>query len=456
MVSRVAQGPENRVERAPQDEPSSALIFQLVPWHARLGLLVARRAGSRYTVVAPGLFRPARGKNAHDWVDRMYRQTYAEIDCEVLAANVRQIVETYPDYRHYIGVVKANAYGHGDFVIDSLIEGGVNYLAASSLEECLRIRRLRQTIPVLCLGVIRPEYFDICAENRITVTIGDLDHYRAIAGSRPLKVHLKVDSGMNRLGFASAEEVHAVWEDASARGHVQVEGVYTHFATSGLYDEYWALQMERFREITSQIDLSAVDIVHVGRSLTLVHHERPPFANGVRLGIVMYGFSQSRQPPSGLRKLKRDLLMRRSGTDDVVWSNALDLRSALAIKSEIVAVKRVRAGDHIGYGAGSRVTEDSTVGIMAIGFADCRLKRGGIVEISGRRYEIVGEIGMDMTAVRIDETVRVGDEVVVYRDVRDAARSLGISAYQFLTSISDRVPRVYNRAGDVTEITYRR
>ena len=130
----------------------------------------------------------------------MYRNTFASIDCNTLEKNIKEITKMY-DYKYYFGIVKANAYGHGDYIVNSLIKGGVNYLAASSLEETLRIRKRNKNIPILCLEPISHKYLDICEKNNITITIPDIDYFKDINLKLKLKAHIKIDCGMNRLGF---------------------------------------------------------------------------------------------------------------------------------------------------------------------------------------------------------------------------------------------------------------
>lgn len=108
----------------------------------------------------------------------MYRKTYLEVDCDKLKNNIKDIKSNYNNYQYYIGVVKANAYGHGNFVIESLIEGGINYLAVSSLEEAINLRKYNIEIPILVLEPIDVEYLEVCVKNNITVTISSLNYFK--------------------------------------------------------------------------------------------------------------------------------------------------------------------------------------------------------------------------------------------------------------------------------------
>lgn len=385
----------------------------------------------------------------------MLRNTFVSVDCDILADNIKNIRENY-EYKYYIGVVKANAYGHGDYVVNSLIRGGVNYLAASSLEECLSIRNRNADIPILCLEPINVEHLDICSENNITITIPDIDYYREIHSLAKLKAHIKIDCGMNRLGFKDKDELKKVVDDIKLKGNMQLEGIYTHFPTSGVQDKHWDNNLNSFCDITSSIDLSKVPIIHLGRSLTMVNHDKIPFANGIRVGIVMYGFDNKMQAPSGLRAIKRKLVLKKDNISETHLTNSLCLKTAFSLNSEIMCIKHVSRGECIGYGAEYEATNDMLVGVVPVGFADGFLSgnNGRYVRINEGKYEIVGGIGMDMTIIKIDETVKVHDKVVLYDNIRQASLYMGINAYRLLTSVTNRVPRIYKEGDKYTEIKY--
>lgn len=384
----------------------------------------------------------------------MYRKTYALIDLDVLKSNVKEIASKYP-YKYYIGVVKANAYGHGDYSINSLIDGGINYLAASSLEECLSLRNRNSSIPILCLEPITYEFLNLCESNNITITIPDMDYFNGLDKNLNLKAHIKIDNGMNRLGFKDKDEVKSV-VDSLNESSIYLEGIYTHFATSGMWDKHFDDGLTKFKEITSLIDLSKIPIIHLGRSLTLVQHEMPSFVNGVRLGIIMFGFAQKMKEPTGLRLIKRNHYLKKNGISPVKFTNDLNLNTAFSLRSEIMCIKDVKASEYVGYGAKFVADMDMKIGIMPIGFADGLLKQneGLMVKINDKEYPIIGELGMDMTTVMIDDSVNLHDEVIIYDNISKRSKELGVSAYQLFTSVTTRVPRLYKEDDKYTEIKY--
>ena len=226
----------------------------------------------------------------------MFRKTYVKITNSKLRENVKQIISNYSDYKYYIGVVKGNAYGHGDYIVNDLIESGINYLAVSSLEEALSIRKYNKEVPILCLEPINIEYISEIMQNHITITVESKDYALGLLQqkiSSKLKIHIKLDTGMSRLGFNSRQELEETINLLKENRNICIEGLYTHFATSGINDNYYDRQIEKFQELTNNINLNEIPIIHLGRSMTLVNHPKLDFVNAIRLGICMYGFNNS-------------------------------------------------------------------------------------------------------------------------------------------------------------------
>ena len=174
------------------------------------------------------------------------------------------------------------------------------------------MREFNAEIPVLCLEPISLVFLDDAIRYHVTLTVDSLSYFEALNALSPKEkvlVHIKLDTGMNRLGIKEREEVEKLF-GAVRHENVVIEGIYTHLATAGVSDFFCEKQVQTFEELTKNIDLSKIPIVHLGRSLTLVHQKKPSFVNGIRLGICMYGFAQSIPSPTGLRKIKRDILLK--------------------------------------------------------------------------------------------------------------------------------------------------
>lgn len=353
-----------------------------------------------------------------------YRQTYAEINLKQIEKNVSLLIKTYPDYQYYFGVVKADSYGHYDYkVIKSIIKGGCNYLAVSSLDEAVEIRKKIKEIPILCFGVVLKEYLDVCVKENITITIPSFEYAMEIPKkyASKLKCHIKLDTGMNRLGIKNGDELEYTYSILKERGFY-IEGIYTHIYHASK-KKRTKEQFRSFEELTKNINLNEIPIVHVAQSETVTQYSKLSFVNGCRLGIAMYGYA------FGMEK-------------------EIGLKSTFSLKSQIVQIKHLKKGELVGYNGIYKATKNEIIGIVCIGYADgiLRSNTGRTVFIKGREYPIVGNICMDMLMVRIDELVSLYDVVDILKDMDDIKRVadyLKTIPYEIICGISKRVPRIY-------------
>ena len=393
----------------------------------------------------------------------MYRKTYAIIDEDKLKNNIKEIKAKYDNYKYYIGVVKNNAYNHGIKIINSLIEGGINYLAVSSLEEALDARKYNSKIPILCLEVIDLDYIYDCINNNVTITVESLEYLEKLNKIKldfPIKIHLKLNTGMNRLGISEVNEVNKCVSIILENKKLILEGIYTHFATSGISDKYYDDQMKKFQELTKDIDLTSIPIVHLGRSLTLVNHDKPDFVNGIRLGIIMYGFSQSIKEDTSLRgklrAIKRKKLIKKFNISKTYLTNDLNLKTAFSLYSNVMTIKKVKNKEFVGYGANFFADRDIKVAIIPIGYADGVTIKYKNVSIKGQKYQIIAD-SMDMLMVKVDNTLKIGDKVEIFGEnisIREASRNNGCNSYRLFNMITNRVPRIYKKDKEKIEIKY--
>jgi len=388
----------------------------------------------------------------------MYRNTYVKINESTLTNNIKEIKKKYSNYKYYIGVVKGNAYGHGAYSVSALIKGGINYLAVSSLEEAIEIRKYEKDIPILCLEPINSKYIDDIIKYNVTATIDSLELAKEYCKhEKNLKVHIKLDTGMSRLGINDSEELRDTIKILK-ENNIEIEGIYTHFATTGISDPYYDLQLKKFVKLMYMIDLSQFKIIHLGRSLTLVNHQQLPFINGIRLGIIMYGFNGSMPAGKGfknyLRELKRKRLIRKYHISPTIRENDLNLKTAFSLYTEVMSIRKIKKGDFVGYGAKYIADRDMLIATLPIGYADGMSVLIKNVVINGKKYPIVGEICMDMTMIEVDESVKLHDQVEIFGDkisIREVGRKLNTNAYHVFTGITVRVPRIYE---DGIEIKY--
>ncbi len=379
----------------------------------------------------------------------MYRKTYVEIDCEALENNVKEIKEKYNNYKYYIGVVKNNAYGHGLECVKYMIKGGINYLAVSSLEEALKLRNIESNIPILVLEPIHYEGIEVAVKNNLTITIDNVDYFNKLLNDKvKIKFHLKVDSGMNRFGLKDKNDIKYIVDNTNA--DLFLEGLYTQLS-KGIGSEFLR-EKAIFEDLTSLIDLNSIPIVHIERSLTLEQHEKLPYDNGIRLGLVMYGFNKRKYTPSWKRKLYNKLTFKK----DTFVPSILNLKTVFKFYTEVLEIKDVASGEVVGYGDLYDTKENIRVATLPYGFADFLFLNTNYVSINGKRYNIVANY-MDVTSVVIDENVKVGDTVEIFGDnisIRRASELAGQNVYKLLTSVTNRVPRIYKYKDEIKEVEY--
>lgn len=366
------------------------------------------------------------------------RPVWAEIDLGALQANARWLADLVAPAR-LCAVVKAFGYGHGPVrAAEAAIAGGASWLAVATVEEGVQLRQAGITEPVLLLSEpIRGALADVVAW-RLTPTLYTADAVaataRAVAGygaSRPMAVHVKVDSGMHRVGAAPADAaaIAAAVEEAP---QLVLEGLSTHFAVADEPDDpYTDQQLATFLGVAAGLPRRPA-ILHAANSAAVLSFPAARL-DLVRCGIALYGLA----PAAGLA------------------AACPDLRPAMAVKARVSFAKRVAAGERISYGLHYRLDRESTIATVPIGYADGVPRRlaetGGEVLIGGRRRPVAGTVTMDQITVDCgDDDVRPGDEVVLIGaqggesiGAWEWAERLGTIAYEVVCGISSRVPRDY-------------
>lgn len=364
------------------------------------------------------------------------RKTYALINKTNLENNIKEIKENYP-YEYYFAVVKANCYGHGIDLVKVMDKCGINYFCVATLEEAIETRNYTKK-PILCFGYVSMEDIDLVIKNDITLSIGSLDYFKELIKVNPkIKVHLKINSGMNRFGIKDKEEVLDIVNKLK-KSNMELEGIYTHFATTGVSDVYYDKQVSNFEEITSLINLKDIKIVHLYNSVSTVRHKKLPYANGIRFGLLMWGFSY-KMNVGKLTMLKRKFLCR--NISPTMFTNNLNLKKVLSLYSEVVNINKIVKGEFVGYGAKYIAQEDEYIAVVSIGHADGITSTYKKVMINGKKYPIVA-ICMDYIMVKVDNTIKVHDKVALICDDLIIGRDItGDSIHHILVSISSRVPR---------------
>lgn len=384
--------------------------------------------------------------------DMILRRTWAEIDLDALEHNYRKARQlTGPDVK-YMGVVKADAYGHGAVQVARKLETlGADYLAVSSLDEARELRHAGIEMPILILGHTPPEMVPQLIDYDITQTVSaraKAAEYSAAAGDcgGTLKVHIKVDTGMSRLGFLVRGRHFEGGVDSIVQScamlHLKAEGIFTHFAAADEDDaENRAYTREQFALFTAVVDAlkargCSFSIRHCANSGALARYPEM-YLDMVRPGIALYG----------------------AGGD----AARLGLRPVMTLKSCVSTIKIFDPETEISYGRTYRAESKTRVGVLPIGYAD-GLFRGLSNRLSVQTdcgpAPVRGRICMDMTMVDLTDLpdVHVGDAVELFgprQRVDELTAMLGTIPYELTCAVSKRVPRLYMEQGNVVERSLR-
>lgn len=375
-------------------------------------------------------------KNGHSKL--RYRPTWSEIDLGAIGYNYRQVRRAVGKGVNIMAVVKANAYGHGIVEVASVLEKiGVNYLGVATTDEAVRLREYDIKTPILVLGSVLPEEVRVLIEKNVTLTLASPELLQTIKketfslGTKA-RVHIKIDTGMGRIGIWHEEALNFIKNLAQEKSIV-IEGIYTHFSSAGRDDFFTNYQIDAFEKLLHQLEGFDVKLPlrHAANSIATVDFDRSHL-NLVRPGLIIYGM----YPKHTFPKL-------------------IKLRPAMSLKTKIVYIKDTPPGRSISYGRTYVTQKHTKIATLPIGYADGyarNLSNRAEVLVHGRRALVVGKVTMDQTMVDVGhiKNVKVGDEVVlVGRQGREEirmekiARLAGTIAYEFACGISNRVPRVY-------------
>lgn len=365
---------------------------------------------------------------------------WAEIDLAALERNLRLIRASLPPHMRYVAVVKADAYGHGlHQVAARLMHAGADLFAVATLAEAAALRELGVGWPILLLSPVTPQEDHHLPAAEVAVTVSsceEIARFEAAAAraGRRLDVHLKIDTGMGRLGVWH-ERVAPVHAALVAAPHLRLVGVFTHFASPDEDPEFTREQRRRFlRALASCPGLDPTQLwVHADNSAGLETIERAGPFNAVRVGLLQFGILP-----------RRDSLLAHVHAEPV-----------FSFRTRVGLVKRLPAGTGISYGGTHRLARESTIAVLTAGYGDGIARAAGNraeVLIHGQRCAVLGRVTMDQTIVDVTDVpgVAAGDEAVLVGRQGTAEITLGEFSqwadtipWEALCSVTKRVPRVY-------------
>lgn len=383
---------------------------------------------------------------------KKYRRVHADIDLDAVLFNFEQMNKNIPEGTKIMAVVKTDAYGHGAIPLAELIEP-LDYLwgfATATIDEAIELRQAGIKKPILILGYTFPECYSSIVKYDIRQTVFTYDMAKelseeAVRQQKKAYIHVKLDTGMGRIGYQTAEEAAKDTARMKALPMLEMEGVFTHFANADTENQELTFkQIRKFREMIAAIEAEGVQFVykHCANSAGIIELTDEKF-NLVRAGIISYGM----WPSEEVRK-------------DVV-----ELKPILSLKSHVVYVKEVEPGTAISYGSTWTASEKRMIATVPVGYGDGyprSLSNKGYVLIKGYKVPIVGRVCMDQLMVdvtEIPEKIQTGDRVTLIGcdgDQEITAEQLGELSgrfnYELMCDLGNRIPRIYYKDGKIKEI----
>lgn len=377
------------------------------------------------------------------------RPVWAEINLDNLAHNIREVKRITKEDVLITAVIKANAYGHGSVnAAKAFLAGGADGLAVGTLSEAIELRKANIYVPILVLGYIPVVQYPLALNWGITQTIYNYESAKvlsqeALSLGRRSTIHIKIDSGMGRLGFLPDEDSVEDIIKIAKLPNLEIEGIYSHFSRADEMDkQYTRLQFEKFMYIVKKLEERGltIPIKHISNSAAII--DIPEYnLDMVRAGIMLYGYYPSEEVNKG----------------------RVTLKPAMTLKAKVSNIKKVPKDTNISYGGIYVTKKESTIATIPIGYADGftrLLTSKAEAFIKGQRVPVVGKICMDQCMLDVSEIedVNIGDEVVIFGyeedqpTVEEIATKLNTNSYEIICMVARRVPRVYMEDGKLINI----
>ncbi len=386
-------------------------------------------------------------------MQHLLKRTWAEIDLDALEFNYRSLKAAMPEDCGFVGVVKADSYGHGSVMVSKVLqELGAKYLAVSNIEEAIQLRNADIKLPILILGFTPAEFADELADHNITQAVNDVDYAKELdsrlaKSGKKLTVHIKADTGMSRMGFTTYGEFdHSVEGvvEVSKLPNLDIEGIFTHFAVSDDTEqrEYTELQYGRFMGLIEKLAEKGITfrLRHCANSGCTINYPEKAL-DMFRPGLATYGLYPA-------DKFERDV----------------ELRPLMSLRSSIAQIKEFEADVTLSYGRTYTTPSKRRIAVIPIGYADGyprRFSNSREFLVCGKRAPQVGRVCMDMCMLDVTDVpeAKVGDVVTIFgRDgdefipMDDLANQAGTITYEIACDISKRVPRIYLKGGEVVDV----
>ena len=374
-----------------------------------------------------------------------YYRVYAESNLDAIVKNVDNLMALTKENTGALAVVKADGYGHGDVAVAKAVAQKVTGYAVATLDEAVNLRENGVKKPILVLGYVDPYEFDILVSHEITATVFDVETAQLLADAARVQkkqahCHIKVDTGMRRIGLEPDENGIAIVKQITALKELSADGIFTHFAASDETDKTSAEhQFKLFMDFTGRLEKEGIHFTyrHCANSAAVIDMPQVDL-DMVRLGIAMYGMYPS----------------------DEVKKEKVELFPALDLKSHITMVKEIPAGEKVSYGGTFTTTRTTKLATVSVGYGDGyprALSSKGYVLVRGQKAPIVGRVCMDQMMVdvtdiknvtRADIVTLIGKDGDAEITVEEIAALAGTFNYEFVCDLGKRIPRSYYLNGE--------
>lgn len=377
--------------------------------------------------------------------------TWAEINLENLENNLNIIKNKLNKCTKICAVIKADAYGHGAVEIAKFLEyKNIDYLSVARIEEALELRKNGIKSSILCMGATNIDFIEDAIDENITLTVFDKEtafiiNEKSQIKNKKTKIHIKINTGMNRIGFRNNEEAIKDIMYINTLKNIDIEGIFTHFAKADEFDKNDTYnQLNIFKDLLSKLEKMGVNIElkHVSNSASIIDLNELGF-NMVRAGIAMYGLHPSEEV------------------------SKLPLKPVLSLKTKIIESKIIKKDECVSYGFNYKAKKDTQILTLSIGYADGfpRTQKNGVVLINNNgvfeKGIVVGNICMDQCMVEVEnlEKISTNQEVLILGDydyirAEDIAKRINTINYEIICMISRRVSRIYKYRGQLYSKNY--
>lgn len=382
-------------------------------------------------------------------MEKIMRPVWAEINLDTIATNTKNIKKLVGD-KELIAIVKADCYGHGAVdVVPTLLENGASRLAVAMLTEAIELRENNINAPIVILGYTPLYLGEELINYDIEQTVYDLDYAKelskiALSFNKKAKIHIAIDTGMGRIGFLPGNDTVKTINEVYNLEGLEVIGIYSHFSTSDEKDKSYANeQLFKFKKVIADLKALGIEIPlkHISNSGAIIDMPET-YLNGVRPGIILYGYYPSKE----------------------VSNDNLSVKPALTLKAKVAHVKELHKDMYISYGKTFKTNKKTIVATLPIGYGDGyprALSENAKVIVNGKFASILGRICMDQCMIDVTdiENVKTGDEVIILDEegdlkfnADDMAEALGTINYEILCRIKSRIPRVYIKNKEVFKV----